>query len=340
MRFRVRRLRSARVPLRRGPARLRGAASPRPGRAPTAAAVAPRTTAFHRVRMPSSGSSRRDHRRSSPCRPTCPSSRRIDRSHSGRCRRRYGRPRSCRQSCPLPLPRVSSSRDRSGAAPLRTARRGASRRTTPACAPSLSFVAMACGRSSLGHSIRETTGAPLRGLLFTMSRRRPTLPPRCQGSTIGAGGLNFRVRNGTGCLPSAMTAETVSPRRAELQRACPARNLARVRASSHACVDSELDSEREQRSSPRPISTGRLNTLPCVHLRPIYLVVSEGPYSLRMGSLILGRASHLDAFSAYPCRTWLTSHAAGATTGTPEVRPPRSSRTGGSSPQASYAHGG
>src|ERR1041384_4203792 len=59
-----------------------------------------------------------------------------------------------------------------------------------------------------------------------------------------------------------------------------------------------------------------------------------------MGDLILGRASHLDAFSAYPCRTWLTSRAAGATTGTPEVRPPRSSRTGGSSPQASYAHGG
>src|SRR5205807_126665 len=39
------------------------------------------------------------------------------------------------------------------------------------------------------------------------------------------------------------------------------------------------DSEREQKPSPRPISTGRLNTLPCVHLRPIYLVVSEGPYS-------------------------------------------------------------
>jgi hypothetical protein len=180
----------------------------------------------------------------------------------------------------------------------------------------------------------------VRGLLCNMSRRRPTLPPRLQGSTIGAGGLNFRVRNGTGCLPSAMTAETVFPCPGSPRKGCPARNLARVRASSHACVDSELDSEREQRSSPRPISTGRLNTLPCVHLRPIYLVVSEGPYSLRMGSLILGRASHLDAFSAYPCRTWLTSHAAGATTGTPEVRPPRSSRTGGSSPQASCAHGG
>ena len=35
-------------------------------------------------------------------------------------------------------------------------------------------------------------------------RRRPTLPPRLQGSTIGAGGLNFWVRNGTRCDPSAM----------------------------------------------------------------------------------------------------------------------------------------
>ena len=52
-----------------------------------------------------------------------------------------------------------------------------------------------------------------------------------------------------------------------------------------------------------------------------------------VGDLISGRASHLDAFSAYPFRTWLTSRAAGATTGTPEVRPPRSSRTRGSSPQ-------
>jgi len=34
------------------------------------------------------------------------------------------------------------------------------------------------------------------------------------------------------------------------------------------------------RSSPRPISTGRLNTLPCVHLRPINLVVYQGPYLL------------------------------------------------------------
>ncbi len=94
-------------------------------------------------------------------------------------------------------------------------------------------------------------------------------------------------------------------------------------------------------SSPRPISTGRLNTSRCVHLRPIDLVVSEGPYLVDpVGGLILGWASHLDAFSAYPVRTWLTSRAAGATTGTPEVRPSRSSRTRDSSPQASCARSG
>ena len=57
-----------------------------------------------------------------------------------------------------------------------------------------------------------------------------------------------------------------------------------------------------------------------------------------MGGLILEGASRLDAFSAYPFRTWLPSCATGVTTGAPSVRPPRSSRTEGSSPQTSCAH--
>jgi hypothetical protein len=39
-------------------------------------------------------------------------------------------------------------------------------------------------------------------------RRRPTLPGGLPPSTIGAGGLNFRVRNGNGCDPSAVATET------------------------------------------------------------------------------------------------------------------------------------
>ena len=46
-------------------------------------------------------------------------------------------------------------------------------------------------------------------------------------------------------------------------------------------------------------------------------------------------ASRLDAFSAYPVRTLLPCGAAGATTGTPEVCPTRSSRTRVRSSQAS-----
>ena len=45
--------------------------------------------------------------------------------------------------------------------------------------------------------------------LFKHVRRRPTLPRGPPRSTIGAEGLNFRVRNGTGCFPFAITAETL-----------------------------------------------------------------------------------------------------------------------------------
>jgi len=38
------------------------------------------------------------------------------------------------------------------------------------------------------------------------SRQRPTLPLPLESSTIGAGGLNDRVRNGNGCCPSAIAA--------------------------------------------------------------------------------------------------------------------------------------
>src|SRR5581483_7523375 len=95
------------------------------------------------------------------------------------------------------------------------------------------------------------------------------------------------------------------------------------------------------KSRPRAISTGPLNTLLCVHVPPINVVISHGPYSLEgMGSLISRWASRLDAFSGYPIQTWLISSAVGTTTDTPEVCSSRSSRTGDDSPQAPSAHGG
>ena len=61
----------------------------------------------------------------------------------------------------------------------------------------------------------------------------------------------------------------------------------------------------------RPISTGKLNTLLCLHTRPINVVVYNGPLGDRsQGYLILKEASRLDAFSGYPFRTWLPSDCA------------------------------
>ncbi len=83
------------------------------------------------------------------------------------------------------------------------------------------------------------------------------------------------------------------------------------------------------------IRTAWLRGLLHFHLRPIDVLVLHGPW----GGLVLREVSRLDAFSGYPVRTWLPSDATGVTTGAPEVRPSRSSRTRDGSSQASYTHG-
>ena len=50
-------------------------------------------------------------------------------------------------------------------------------------------------------------------------RRCPTLPHRPRCSTIGAGRLNYRVRNETGCFPTAITTET--PKRTQPRTETP-----------------------------------------------------------------------------------------------------------------------
>ena len=66
----------------------------------------------------------------------------------------------------------------------------------------------AWGKGCCGAALAALAGnrqpLELLGLSAEIPWQRPTLPPRCQGSTIGAGGLNFLVRNGAGCFPSAM----------------------------------------------------------------------------------------------------------------------------------------
>ena len=133
--------------------------------------------------------------------------------------------------------------------------------------------------------------------LFTYVRRRPTLPRGPPRSTIGAEGLNFRVRNGTGCFPFAITAETLLR--------CHRPSLVKQACCDRISGTAQWTRNQKSRSqATRPISTGQLHTLPCFHLRPINPVVYWGPYLVNPErDLILRRASRLDAFSGYPFRT-------------------------------------
>jgi hypothetical protein len=158
--------------------------------------------------------------------------------------------------------------------------------------------------------------------------RRPTLPGACAPSTIGAGGLNFSVRNGKRCIPAAMTAQVVEvPAARVYERVQPSK----LHSSSRRC----------SKSRPRAISTAPLSALLRVHVPPIDVVIFHGPYSLEgMGGLISRWASRLDAFSGYPIQAWLSSGALGRTTATPEACSSRSSRTRDDSSQTSNARGG
>ena len=141
-------------------------------------------------------------------------------------------------------------------------------------------------------------------------RRRPTLPHRHQCSTIGAEGLSFRVRNGTGRFPFAMTAVTLGRyfvfpgvTTNALQRYCV--------VFVFPTVSRELHSGR----------VAMLLKAFCNQVVGLLVPVSFTPYGASTsglstqwsrwepltpkghGNLILKRASRLDAFSGYHFRT-------------------------------------
>ena len=173
-------------------------------------------------------------------------------------------------------------------------------------------------------------------LTVPWSRRLPTLPPGYPGSTLGARGLSVRVRDGSARVPPAVGADS--------QGRC---NTSPSGVHSHPLGLVSFQIGQDPSGIPghlpcqttRPLSTGRLRTLPRFHLRPIKQVVFLWPWGSAeaLREEVLGGDSRLDAFSGSPFRTRLPGGAAGATTGSPEVRPPRSSRTGGGLPHSSCA---
>ena len=116
------------------------------------------------------------------------------------------------------------------------------------------------------------------------SRQRPTLPPGPPGSTIGAGGLNGRVRNGNGCGPSAMITGISSQRNR--------RFLYEARG-----IEPHVDTHcKRNGQASRPISTRQLHALLRFHTGPINLVVCKGS----LGRLPCGR-HHLEAGFTLRC---------------------------------------
>ena len=134
----------------------------------------------------------------------------------------------------------------------------------------------------------------------------PRWPPGHRAGSSGVSGIGCVVRE-CDCVAARCCVR------------CPFRDDA-------AAVGSELD---------RAIRTARLRRSPAFHLRPIDVVVFHGP----RGGPVWRGVSRLDAFSGYPVRAWLPGGAAGATTGAPEARPSRSSRTGDGASQVSCTHG-
>ncbi len=126
-------------------------------------------------------------------------------------------------------------------------------------------------------------------------RRCPTLPHPGECSTIGAGRLSFRVRNGTGRFPAAMTTVT-------LYGFCVCMLIRR-------CGDRLSHSGRKQEVyNPHhdahgegvccrwsAISTSQLHPLPGFHIWPINPMVCGGPHPTHVGGRI-----HLEA--GFPLR--------------------------------------
>ena len=124
--------------------------------------------------------------------------------------------------------------------------------------------------------------------------RRPTLPRSLPRSTIGAGGLNFSVRNGKRCIPAAIV--TLSKKRQVF--GCMARALARL-----AFENRIARSQKNHQALDLLVPLGYIHrcTYTC-GLSTWWSTRSLTPSKV-MGDLISRRASRLDAFSGYPFRT-------------------------------------
>src|SRR3954453_5764461 len=138
-------------------------------------------------------------------------------------------------------------------------------------------------------------------------------PKGCPLSIFGAGELDFRVRDGNGYGLSASVTRILLLNRDRLRTAALATSAGPRSRDLSISSCGHWNPIRIPVPDPWPgaevvkpstISTAQLHPSPDFHMRPIKQVVYLRSYPVNpVGNLISRRASHLDAFSAYPCRT-------------------------------------
>src|SRR6266568_4385398 len=149
----------------------------------------------------------------SPCREMsargCPSSsERVigpEGAPKGVSTRRTSPPPSAPSASPSPVPPITPITPRAiSDPPRRSFGERAAYRERPAARPSPALgTALSRGRPETSRAPKKKTpaGSSASGRPRKM-RQRPTLPHGFPCSTIGSGGLNFRVRDGNGCDPT------------------------------------------------------------------------------------------------------------------------------------------
>ncbi len=123
---------------------------------------------------------------------------------------------------------------------------------------------------------------------LSVAWQRPTLPGPCGPSTIGAGGLNGRVRDGYVWNPSAIATKHEFASQILIQvsaspnAVCSLVQPKLLELTLYQTYTLKTGSETLLRPifriSPRPISIGQLHALLHFHPQPIYLVVFKGSY--------------------------------------------------------------
>ena len=156
-------------------------------------------------------------------------------------------------------------------------------------------------------------------------RQRAALPRPADRSTLAAGGLNFRVRNGC----------RVFPRRYDCRKGCfpfwKVRGLKPERGrETKVCEKKTFRPLVQVSSSPCGPSTSCLSNT----------YSRCGLTALKARNPNLGDGFPLRCFQRLSDPNVANRRCCWSTTGTPEVRPPRSSRTRGRPPQGSHARRG